>query len=260
MQKLVLFLISVALLTCAFLTKAICQQLPTNVPSPIGPDGRYTQAIRFTTMAYQEEALNRVLQEANLVANELNLPEELPITKSNMVKAFISPFGFAYAKKAIGNVTTRNYAYYVSMDNKFSYLESPYQFELCQKFQTDYTLPSSMFETNQAVMLATQWLAAVSMDVAAISRDCVLDVKIADAYVHAPAGKFVPVYNVVWVKKTDAKSAAASVRVFTPTRTLLQLRVEDSKYILRPPIVFTNLAELLSQTNVSGGVEMRIRQ
>jgi hypothetical protein len=66
------------------------------------------------------------------------------------------------------------------------------------------------------------------------------------AYVHPPAGKFVPVYDVGWSR---GEAGVASVRVFTPTKQLLQLRVEDPNYIMRSPLVFTNLADLLSQTN-----------
>jgi hypothetical protein len=42
--------------------------------------------------------------------------------------------------------------------------------------------------------------------------------------------------------------SAASVRLFAPTNALLQLRVEDPKYILRKPLLFTDLSALISQT------------
>lgn len=57
--------------------------LPPGVPSPIGPDGKYTPALMFTTKAYHDEALRLVLQEANRVAAELRLPEKLPITEAD---------------------------------------------------------------------------------------------------------------------------------------------------------------------------------
>ena len=233
----------------AFFLVAPAQDLPPGVPSPVGPDGRYTHAMMFTTAAYRDDALKRVLTEANRVANELQLPDELPITKSNIVTAFINPFGYAYAKKAIGNVTTKNYCYYVSQGNKFSYLESPHQDELCRRFQASHTLPANQINTNEALGLATQWLAAIPVDMAALNRDCSVSVDLDHAYVQPPAGKFVPVYYVSWSEKSGGIQGVASVRVFTPAKVLLQLRVEDPKYILRPPIVFTNLAELLS-TNV----------
>jgi len=247
------FLFSWCLIFLAVSTTA--QELPPGVPNPIGPDSRYTRAMFFTTRAYHDKALKSVIQEANKVAMELQLPEALPITESNIIKAFINPFGYAYAKRAVGNVTTSNYVYYVSQGNKFSYLESPHQVELCRKFQASYTLPASLINTNEALALATQWLAAVSMDVAGLNRDCSVKVELDNVYVHPPTGKFVPVYYVVWSKNhVGPGSGVASVRVFTPTKTLLQLRVEDPKYILRKPIVFNNLAELLAQTNTLAGI------
>jgi hypothetical protein len=41
----------------------------------------------------------------------------------------------------------------------------------------------------------------------------------------------------------------AYVTLFAPTKTLLQLKVYDPKYILRKPLAFTNLAALFPDTN-----------
>jgi len=236
-----------------FLLSALADNIPPGVPNPIGPDGKYTHALFYTTKEYQKKALKLVVEEANRVAKDLRLPEELPITESNIVKAFINPFGYAYAKKAIGNVTTKNYVYYISLGDKFSYLESPHQDELGRKFQASHTLPVSQINTNAALKMATKWLKATSMDVKALNRDCSVKVELDNAYVHPPAGKFVPVYYVSW---SNAKiKGVASVRVFTPTKTLMQLRVEDPKYILRQPLIFTNLEYLLSPTNVANNVK-----
>ncbi len=241
-------------LACVVMRTAIANGLPPGVPNPIGPDGKYTHALFFTTKAYQDEALKLVIREANQVAKELKLSNESPITESNIVKSFINPFGYAYAKKAIGNITTSNYCYYVAQGNKFSYLESPHQDKLCRKFQVAYTLPVSEIDTNEALKLATRWLKAISMDTKALNRDCSVTVELDRAYVHPPVGKIVPLYYVCWFN--NQKQGVASVRVFTPTKTLLQLRVEDSKYIRRPQFEFANLDFLLSQTNVveSGNV------
>jgi hypothetical protein len=244
-----LLLLSVAGISLA----SPADDLPPGVPNPIGPDGKYTPALMFTTKSYHDEAFRLVLQEANRVATELGLPEKLPITEADLVGRFINAFGYAHVTKAIGNVTTRNYTYYLSQGNKFSYLEGTHQDADCRQYQRLYTWPLSRMDTNQAYQLATQWLAAVSMDVAALNRDCSVVVKPDRDYVHPPQGKFVPVYYVYWRKRnTQAGRVAdvpAGVRVFTPNNTLLQLRVEDPEYILRAPMVFTNLHFLLSQTN-----------
>jgi hypothetical protein len=188
-----------------------------------------------------------VIQEANQVAKELRLQDELPITESNIVEFYIGPFGYNYTRKSIGSVSTTNFIYYVSQDNKFCYLEGTHQNEDCQKYQNAYTWPNSLIDTNQAYQLATQWMSAASMDIKALNRDCQITVETEDTYIHVPPGKFVPVYDIYW-KSRDNVFGGASVRLFTPTKTLLQLRVEDPKYILRKPLVFTNLAALFPGT------------
>ena len=236
-------------------------ELPPDVPNPIGADGKHDwAAMMFTTKAYQMEAFRLVLQEANNVAKELALCEQLPIRGEDATEAFIPQFGIAWVKKAVGTITTQNYCYSVSIDDKFCYLKKTHLAEECQKYQEQYTWPKRRMDTKEAYQLATQCLMAVSMDVKALNRDLHLIIKPDDDYIRSPPGKFVPVYDVTWCKKWKGIPGVdfsnppkwdpvASVRLFAPTKTLLELRVEDPKYILRPPLVFTNLAYLLSQTN-----------
>jgi hypothetical protein len=233
--------------------------LPEGVPNPLAPDGKYTDAITFTTSAYRDEALKLMIVEANKVASELHLPDALPITKSNLVSSFVSPFGFAYVKKAIGNVGTSNYVYYISRDDKFCYLECVRQVELCRRYERDYMLPESAIDTNAAIRLATQWLSAVSVDVVALNRDSELHVHLDHTYVNQINGKIVPVYYVSWVKQATRVMPLASVRVFTPEKTLLQLRVEDPAYIHRDPLVFTNLAALLLGVGAPTGTNVNLQ-
>ncbi|SRR6266545_7457156 len=136
---------------------------------------------RFDAMSpvaepYQREALKLVLQEANQVAKELVLPETLPITEHSLVRSFILPRAGAQSWKTIGKIVTRNYAYYVSKDNKFCFLEGTHQEEDIQRWRSEYWLPVSQVDTNTAYQLATQWLAAASMDVKALNRDCRLHI------------------------------------------------------------------------------------
>jgi len=140
---------------------------PLGVRDPVAYDAKYLPTLMFTTKAYHDEALRLVLREANRVAAELRLPEKLPITESDLAGRFINPFGYARAQKAIGNVTTRNYTYYVSQDNKFSYLEGTHQDADCRRYQKLYTWPLSRTDTNQAYEFAAEWLAAISVDVLA---------------------------------------------------------------------------------------------
>lgn len=219
-------------------------RLPLGVPREVDTNGNVIYVPQmFTTPLYQKEAFKLVLQEANQVATELKLKNELPITESNLAEFHISPFGFAYTHKRIGGVTTKNYAYYVSQGDKFSYLEGAHQLEDCQKYLAGYSWPVSRIDTNVAYQLAIKWLAAVHMDVKALNHDCRVSVTVDNAYVQAPTGQFVPIYFISWIPRNGIGDVA-SVRLFTPTKTLLQLRIEDPTYILRKPLVFTNLAAL----------------
>jgi hypothetical protein len=52
--------------------------LPRGVPRTVLPDGSAYIEAAFTTRAFQKEALRLVIEEANTVARELNLPEASP--------------------------------------------------------------------------------------------------------------------------------------------------------------------------------------
>jgi hypothetical protein len=223
-------------------------KLPRGVPRMIDTNGTVVWIDpRFTTEEYNEAARRLLLREAERVAAQLNLTNDLPITSSNIVAVFISPFGFNYINGTIGTVTTSNYCYCVSQDSKFCYLLGTHQPDDCGRYRKLYTWAMSRIDTNQAYQLATQWLGDVSMDVNALNRDCRVTVELEKYYGDAPPGKFVPIYFVSWTSK-DTAVGKASVRVFTPTKSLLQLCVEDPKYILRRPLEFTNLDSLFPGT------------
>jgi len=227
--------------------------LPEGFPDPFGSSERYGPHFHLTTAAYEKEAKRLLLEEATKVATELGLPEEVPLTESNIVQAFIPPFGYAYGNKAVGRVESRNYVYIAGKGWRFSTLTIANSSGVESSYAQQYRWPSERLDTNAAYSLATQWLAAVSMDVAGLNRDCVM-------YAAPEAhwnrfrwntpftnATFTPIYSVYWIPRqtTNQLSVAASVKLFAPDRTLLSLRMEDPKYILRKPLQFTNLNELL---------------
>lgn len=228
--------------------------LPKGFPDPFGTSEQYGPHFHLTTAAYEKEARRLVLEEATKVATELGLPEELPLTESNIVQSFIPPFGFAYMNESVGNVTSHRYWYFVAKGWKFSTLTIANSSGVEASYAQQYRWPSSRLDTNTAYNLATQWLAAVSMDVAGLNRDCVMHAA-PDPHWNryrwnTPFTKatFTPIYSVYWIPRqsTNGSSVAASVGLFAPDKTLLSLRVEDPKYILRKPLQFTNLDELLA--------------
>jgi hypothetical protein len=50
-----------------------------------------------------------MIEEANRIARELNLPEQLPIVKANLLEEHITPPRIAQGMKVFGTVTTSNY-------------------------------------------------------------------------------------------------------------------------------------------------------
>jgi hypothetical protein len=226
----------------------------SHVPNLFRPDGKLSsEAFRFTTKAYEREALRLVLEEANRVVKELGLPETFPIAETNLSRAFIVGYGLSHMPpRMIGNIHTRDYGYFVSVDHKLSFVEGAHQDRDCLEWMEKYRWPMSRMDTNGAYQLATQWLAAARMDVTSLNRDGVVRIE-PESFANQGlkrTGKFVPIYFVYWQSpknRTDGYGSAASVKLFAPTKTLMSLRVEDSKYILRPPLVFTNLNELLTE-------------
>ena len=150
----------------------------------------------------------------------------------------------------IGNITTSNYTYYVSVAGRFSYLERSDVQNGYDQLRKDYLWPMNRMDTNSADKFAMQSLAAVPMDVTALSRDCEVHI---EAFI--PEGKsgrhFAPLYWVYWTAKAHGNSHP--VELVEPTKIIRQLRVNRPEYILRKPIIFTNLDYLLAQTNAPAG-------
>jgi hypothetical protein len=185
---------------------------------------------------YRREAVRLLLEEANRVAHDLQLDERLPIVESELVAKYVPGLAIAPKLRMVGNISTSNYTYYVSIDNKFSFLERTGLTREYERLKQQYLWPMSRLDTNAAITLATQLLSSASMDVDSLNREGRVNV-----FAFTPEGKggahFVPVYWVYWTPKDlNGNGSIASVQLFIPTRLLLQMRVEKSKYILRRPL------------------------
>ncbi len=196
---------------------------------------------------YRKAALDLLLREANQVASALQLPEKLPITEQDLRGKFICSPKIACNIQAIGTVTTSNYVYCVSRDNKLSYVIDPHQEEKLRVWEKSYSWLTNRQEKIGPYLLATQWLRQASMDVDALNRDCLLVIQ--PEWIYGREDRFIPAYSVRWINGQPDDASVASVRLFLPTKTLMQLRVEDPKYILRPPLASTNPADWISPTN-----------
>ena len=230
-----------------FVMPITAQELPPGVPKIILADGTVEVPMMFTSKAYQREVYQLLIREANAVARQLALPEKLPITETDVVACFISPFGFDYAHQRLGNITTSKYVYGAEQGNKFSELIIAHYDNTCLAL-CKRRKPLREFDRKTPYELATQWLAAVSMDVAALNRTCSAHVDaspfwndLADLGDRPKGRSFVPIY-VVWWEPRDGSHCPVSVELYLPKKLLIQLTVEDPAFIQRPPLVVTNLA------------------
>jgi hypothetical protein len=212
--------------------------------------------MRFTTKAYHDEALRLVIDEANAAAKDLRLPEKLPITTTDVKSSFISPFGYAYQNKKIGNITTERYFYGVEQGNKFSNVTITDYDKHCSEYRELYHWPLNKLDLNGALRLATNWLAALHVDMRRLNEESNVKCELSQFWNGLEHREMplesncVPIYYVSWIPKNQAQNSnsLAMVELFLPTKTLLQLAVYDQKYILRKPVEFTNLNVLFPGT------------
>jgi hypothetical protein len=225
-------------------------KLPRGVPRGVDPDGNVmTIDSWFTTPEYERAAIQMVLQEANRVAEDMRFGDEaLPITEINAKRLRVSPFGFSYKFNTLGGVVvTSNYVYTIGRGNKFSGLVVANYDQTC--LSLNRTLVSlEQMDINAAFQLATQWLTTAGVDVPGLNRDCKAQVAVSPHWSglsklgNTPTKDFAPIYYVWWTPYDDrVKFGGADVELFLPTKKLLQMGIHESKYVLRKPVVFTNL-------------------
>ncbi len=201
----------------------------------------------------RDEAVELMINDANRIASALHLAEKLPITTSDLTGVFVYPSHLRNPRKAIGRVDTVKYDYCFSYDSKFCFLLGKHQEDNMRQLRQQFTLwpIDRLRESNQgAYLVATQLLDAISMDVKGLNRDCKLHIRPMETEGAGRSARFLPLYDIYWTRKSQVGSVA-SVRLFYPTKTLLQLCVDDPKYNHWQPLRFTNTNSVALQTNVS---------
>jgi hypothetical protein len=201
--------------------------------------------MKFTTSAYKEAAIQAALHEANLVARELDLAEKLPIERSDIKNATVSP---PYASDRFGWFATLHigdYCFSAAASNKLSWVErdlsdSEERFYLAQ-LKSTRTLPKSELNTNAALTTARGWLSALAVDIGALERDFAPCVRVWEL-----GNSFVPLYEIDWARVEDGvRILAAEVALVEPGDTLKRLVVYQPEYLSRQPLRVPDREDLL---------------
>ena len=230
------------------------EELPPGVPRVINLDGSVSISPMFTSGAYAEAAFKLLVAEAQTVAGELGLDEDKVITPDDVIRCHINPFGYGYMENKIGWISTEHYHYYATQSNMFSSLVVNDYDRTGIAIRSREKVPLSQFDTNTPFLLATQWLARVSVDVKALGRECEPAVALSPFWnglqkLGDPpkTSGFVPIYMVWWKSEKHRREgfgSSAFVELYLPEKKILQLTVKDPRYIRRKPLSVTNLAGL----------------
>lgn len=234
----------------------------------------------FVSLAYKAAVLHGMVSEGNFAAQHLKLPEPIPI-EIKQIKANVNPplrgglgsfetHSFFYSFPGSGDqvqVTNANGTRFPFPERgKLAYIErknpfAQYGGSLLDSQDQLAKLPCLM-DTNAAYTLATQWLAAISIDVPALESKY-KSLSLQQAYCSPPltpeeamrmplsatnlppGHKWVslPIFDITWGGKAD-DSPPVWVQIFGATKELLRIRMEDTSFSRRPPLTITNALEL----------------
>ncbi len=219
----------------------------------------YIASLNRKEPAFRPIALQRMLQEANLLSEKLKLPPPHPIKSADIVKYHISPPWFGLmpdttpglsaidrARKgkitAKGAIETTNYSFGFS-DGMFSVVNQLQPDEVGH--YQEWIKISSAIGTNEAYQMATQWLAAVEVNVGLLEKKYGAQKRVEQAYIWNPPGStnksMLPIFTVSW--GNDSTHYVAEVRVLGITKELLSLRVGEPTITRRRPLVISTVAD-----------------
>lgn len=179
----------------------------------------------------QSVFLALMISDSSEVAKKLQLPEQLPIQRTQLKGAHVHPAIVMPYLGLGGVIDTTNWSYSYPEAGKLAYIV-----RLQPNFWTknnieDYrkfAVPPSEIDTNAALKTAVHWLEKLDLDMARLSRECKPQIR------HAKIKDLtIPQYTVNWQRSGET---VVSVLFLQPGEQLLQLRIEDSSFLLRPSI------------------------
>lgn len=227
------------------------------------------------SLAYKTLALQLMLSEANWAGHQLRLPGQWPITQTNLVASLIGPPRITGTNVG-GALTASNYWFSFTNDGKLWNLiyhkYGPDTSIVVGEYAETEMRRVSVITTNDAYQMATNWLTQISVDVEGLNRkykprtwqqrrcDPPLTIEQLMALKRWEDAPLVdtPIFHVAWgslAKETPAPKdykptteyTGAEVVILGSTKELLEIRILESEFCKRPPLVITNAAELNSR-------------
>lgn len=203
------------------------------------------------SMAYKAAVLPLLLAEASYVSERLKLPTPHPIQICDVKRTFVSTPKFGFG----GVFETTNYVFSYGNPGTLYVIENKIKHDERFDLYPEWARTPSLINSNGAHQLATQWLAAIDVDVEALERKYPHQIEQAFYWGRAPGTPenewtqhppttnmvMLPIYNVMW---GDGPEYPAHVRLLGTTKELMTLRLADASLSRRPALVVTNAMEL----------------
>lgn len=210
----------------------------------------------FVPLAYKYAAIAVMLAEINYCANELRLPEALPITRGSLrtehvAKPFLTGFG--------GTLETDTFSFVFFKSGRLRQIVRINRFERVplRELQSKQARMRSLIDTNGAYQLATNWLTAISVDIAKLEGRYPSSVEQKTFYPDStqfddPNEKrkrvmLLPIFHVKW---GNPKEPAVMVSMYGPTKELLGIYLDDESVSNRPKDLLKDVDILLAIPDV----------
>jgi hypothetical protein len=172
-----------------------------------------------------------MISDASEAATKLNLAEQLPIQGTNLTLAHVHPPMVIPYLGLGGVIDTVNWSYSYHEAGKLAFVVRMKPNFWTRNNMAEYrkfAVPPSEIDTNSAPKIAVRWLEKLGVDTRRLEEECRVEVR------HKRLKDLtIPEYRVVWWRDTND---VASVMFLQPGEQLLQLRVEDRSFLLRPSI------------------------
>jgi hypothetical protein len=218
-----------------------------------------------TSLAFRATVGPQMLAEANYFSKRLNLPPQRPIQENDIVEYHIaapffsridntnlpSPAARLHAAKFVagGFIQTTNFVFYFTKGYLWAVVNRVKHDERFDLYP-EWVKTPSLIDTNGAYQLATQWLAAVDVDVRALEEKYQPEREQRWCWtqpglnVYHPPGDtnkiMLPIYEVAWGTNWDS----VKVQILGTTKELMELHSGEFSFSRRPPLVITNAIEL----------------
>jgi hypothetical protein len=207
-------------------------------------------AILKISFAYKATVVAMALTQATQLAQRLNLPCQKPISQPDVKSAFVTPPGLSKPMLPSVSFDTRDFTFSFT-DGKLHVIHGYAYNDWDMAHYHQWVKMPSLIDTNAAYQLATNWLSAVSVDVAALNRQYSVSVGQPHFWKNPRVDTnlvALPIYQVKWGCDAGG-NAQVAVEIFGPTKELMDLTMTDQSFLTHTNLYLTNSTELNNVPN-----------